>query len=133
MIYLDATGSVLKKERDSPPFYIFKLGLGNPQKNASSLPVATYVTCDHTTPSVACFLEAFQTDVKRHFGQNGSSPIMVVCDVSMVPMQAMSFLFAKKNLTDTIKHDFKISMGKASKKDFDMPILHENCKVNMQK
>lgn len=125
IVYLDATGSIMRKEKGSPPFYVYELVVRNPQKNSSPLSVAAYLTCDHTTASVTYFLEAFQTDVARHFGRKGMrSPIMILCDGSMVLMQAICLSFAKKSLQDTINHYYKIASGKGTKEDFDVPILH---------
>ncbi|XP_039657009.1 uncharacterized protein LOC120559388 [Perca fluviatilis] len=125
IVYLDATGSIMRKQKGSPPFYVYELVVRNPHKNSSPLPVATYLTCDHTTASVNYFLEAFQTDVARCFGRKGmQSPIMILCDGSMVLMQAICLSFAKKNLKDTINHYYNIASGKGKKEDFVVPILH---------
>ncbi|XP_049330090.1 uncharacterized protein LOC111193479 [Astyanax mexicanus] len=125
IVYLDATGSIKKKEKGSPPFYVYEVVVRNPQKGSSPLPVATYLTCDHTTASVTYFLEAFQTDVARTYGRKGMRvPIMLICDGSMVLMQAICSSFAKKNLQDTMNHYYTIASGKATKEDFDLPILH---------
>ena len=71
------------------------------------------------------FFEAFQTDVARTYGQIGMwSTIMLVCDGLMVLMQAICLSFAKKNLHDTINHYYSIASGKATKADFEVPILH---------
>lgn len=61
-------GALKKKEKGSPPFYVYELVVRQPTKNCSPLPVATYLTCDHMTASVLYFLEAFQTDVARYYG-----------------------------------------------------------------
>lgn len=125
IVYLDATGSIIKKEKSSPPFYVYELVVRNPQKNSSPLPVATYLTCDHTTASVTYFLQAFQTDVARRFGRKRMRPpIMLLCDGSMVLMQAICLSFAKTNLQDTINHYYNIACGKGTKEDFEVPILH---------
>lgn len=125
IVYLDATGSIKKAEKGSPPFYIYELVVRNPHKGSSPLPVATYLTCDHTTASVVYFLEAFQTDVARCFGRKGlRPPIMLICDGSMVLMQAICLSFAKKNLNDTINHYYSIASGTATKADFQVPVLH---------
>ena len=125
IIYLDATGSIKKKEKGSPPFYVYELVVRHPTKKCSPLPVATYLTCDHTTASVLYFLEAFQTDVARCYGRKGlRAPIMLMCDGSMVLMQAICLSFAKKNLHDTIDHYYSIASGTATKADFEVPILH---------
>nr|XP_046226495.1 uncharacterized protein LOC124049206 [Scatophagus argus] len=125
IVYLDATGSIKKKEKDCPPFYVYELVVRSPKKNSSPLPVATYLTCDHTTASVTYFLEAFQTDVARSYGRKGMrSPIMIICDGSMVLMQAICLVFAKKNLQDTMNHYYNIASGRATVADFKVPILH---------
>ncbi len=44
IVYLDATGSVIKKSTaESPPYYVYELVVRNPSKGASPLPVATYL------------------------------------------------------------------------------------------
>lgn len=52
---------------------LYELVVRNPIKGSSPVPVATYVTCDHTTASVLYFLSAFQTDhqtVQEHTSSN---------------------------------------------------------------
>lgn len=95
----------------------------NPPPKCLPLPVATYLTCDRTTASVTYFLKVFQTDVVRTYGLKGiRSPIMLVCDGSMVLMQALCLSFAQKNLHHTINHYYSIATGKGTKADFEMPI-----------
>lgn len=125
IVYLDATGSIKTKEKGSPPFYVYQLVVRNTKKNCSPFPVATYLTCDHTTASVTYFLEAFLTDEARCYGQKKvRSPIMLMCDGSIVLMQAISLSFGKKNLHDAINHYFNIASGIAIKRDFEVPRLH---------
>lgn len=70
IVYLDATGSTLKRSENSEgPFYVYELVVRNPKKGSSPFPVATYVTCDHTTASVQYFLSVFQTDRAKQYGQ----------------------------------------------------------------
>ncbi len=59
-MYLDATGSVIQKSAQNPPYYVYELVVRNPSRGASPLPVASYVTCDHTTASVTYFLQSFK-------------------------------------------------------------------------
>lgn len=118
-------GALKKKEKGSPPFYVYELVVRQPTKNCSPLPVATYLMCDHMTASVLYFLEAFQTDVARYYGWKGMwAPIMLMCDGSMVLMQAICLSFAKKNLHDTMDHYYSVASGTATKADFEVPILH---------
>lgn len=92
VVYLDATGSILKKSKHSTgPFYVDELVVRNP--------VATYVTCDHTTASILYFLCAFQTDhEKKKKEDRNNFPVMVICDGSMVLMQTISLVFCQTNL-----------------------------------
>lgn len=49
IVYLDATGSIVTKNKGSPPFYVYEFVVWDPHRNKSPLPVATNLTCDHTT------------------------------------------------------------------------------------
>ncbi|XP_019720910.1 uncharacterized protein LOC109513130 [Hippocampus comes] len=133
ILYLDATGSIMKKGKGSPPFYVYELVVRNPSKNSSPFPVATYLTCDHTTASVKYFLEAFLTDVAKAYGQRAvRPPLMLLCDGSIVIMQALCLSFMKTNLTNTIEHYYAIISGKGKSADFDIPVLHR-CRSHLMK
>ncbi|KAE8291902.1 hypothetical protein D5F01_LYC09263 [Larimichthys crocea] len=59
IVYLDATGSIVRKGKGQmSPFYVYELVVRHPTKGSSPLPVATYITSDHTTASVSHFLGA---------------------------------------------------------------------------
>lgn len=119
------------KEKGSPPFY--ELVVRNPVKGKSPFPVATYLTCDHTTASVTYFLEAFLTDVTRLYGQQGGmSPIMIMCDGSMVLMQAISLSCARKGFNDAIDHYYNIASGQGTKADFKILLL-DRCLSHIMK
>lgn len=125
IVYLDATGSIVKKNRQNPgPFYVYKLVVRNPNKGSSPFPAATYVTCDHTTSSVLYFLSAFQTDHAKQYGHKNISPIMIICDGSMVLMHEILLVFCQTNLTVLLKSYYNIVTGKGTAEDFSLPILH---------
>lgn len=70
---------------------MYELVVRNPSKGASSLPVATYLTCDHTTACVTYFLQAFQTDMMNLYGKKAvKRPIMIICDGSLVLLNSIS-------------------------------------------
>ncbi len=126
IVYLDATGSVIKKSTaESPPYYVYELVVRNPSKGASPLPVATYVTCDHTTASVTYFLQAFQTDVIRMYGNVAiKRPVMIICDGSLVLMHSISITFCRTGLEDLLQKYFLLITGQHPTETFDLPILH---------
>ncbi|KAF3848888.1 hypothetical protein F7725_015385 [Dissostichus mawsoni] len=59
IVYVDATGSIVKKAKGkTSPFYVYEMVVRNPFKGSSPVPVATYITNDHTTASISFFLGA---------------------------------------------------------------------------
>ncbi|KAF4097933.1 hypothetical protein G5714_021941 [Onychostoma macrolepis] len=126
IVYLDATGSVIQKGSSaSPPYYVYELVVRNPSKGASPLPVATYLTCDHTTASVTYFLQAFQTDMMKLYGKKAvKRPIMIICDGSLVLLNSISFTFCKLSLEDLLQKYFEVITGQYQAEKFDLPILH---------
>ena len=126
IVYLDATGSIVQKDSaSSPPVYVYELVVRNPEKGASPLPVATYVTCDHTTSSVLYFLQAFMTDHSKMYGKKSSKrPVMMVCDGSPVLLRAISWTFCQLNLEDLIQQYYEIITGQSTRERVDIPILH---------
>ncbi|KAK7127267.1 hypothetical protein R3I94_018454 [Phoxinus phoxinus] len=125
IVYLDATGSIVKKSKHSTgPFYVYELVVRNPNKGSSPFPVATYVTCDHTTSSVMYFLSAFQTDHAKQYGHKNISPLMIICDGSMVLMQSISLVFCQTNLNALLQNYFQILTGKGTTEDLSLPIVH---------
>ncbi|XP_057198393.1 uncharacterized protein LOC130559383 isoform X2 [Triplophysa rosa] len=125
IVYLDATGSIVKKsEHSTGPFYIYELVVRNPNKGSSPFPAATYVTCDHTTSSIVYFLSAFQTDHAKQYGHKNIRPLMIICDGSMVLMHAISLVFCQTNLNALLQRYYRILTGKGTAEDFDVPVLH---------
>lgn len=124
IVYIDATGSILKGSKNSEgPFYVYELVVRNPKKGSSPFPVATCVTCDHTTASVLYFLSAFQTDHAKQYGQKNITPLMVICDGSLVLMQAITMVFCKTSLQGLLQSYYNIVTGKGTAEDFGHPVL----------
>lgn len=126
IVYLDATGSIVQKNSSSSaPYYVYELVVRNPVKGSSPLPVATFVTCDHTTASVLYFLQAFKTDLSKLYGHKSSKrPVMIICDGSPVLLQAISWTFCQINLEHLIQLYYEIITGQFTGEKFDIPILH---------
>ncbi|XP_034097224.1 uncharacterized protein LOC117563156 [Gymnodraco acuticeps] len=60
IVYVDATGSIVKKAKGkTSPFYVYEMVVRNPFKGSSPVPVATYITNDHTIASISFFLGHF--------------------------------------------------------------------------
>ncbi|KAK7130483.1 hypothetical protein R3I93_019973 [Phoxinus phoxinus] len=125
IVYIDATGSIVQKARGkSAPFYVYELVVRHPIKGSSPIPVATYVTCQHTTASVLFFMESFQTDYYKLFGRKSvRRPVMIMCDGSLVLMQAVAYTFCKLPLESLLSMYYDIVTGNL-KEVMDMPILH---------
>lgn len=126
IVYLDATGSNIRKQKgQTTPFYIYELLVRHPKKGCSPLPVATYVTSDHTTTSVSHFLGSFVTDLmKQHGRQPRSRPVMLICDGSVVLMQSLSMHFCGISLQELLTRYYCVVTGQAKDCAIALPILH---------
>ncbi len=118
-------GVRLKKRAQNPPYYVYELVVRNPSRGASPLPVASYVTCDHTTASVTYFLQSFQTDLLRMYGSGSiKRPAMIICDGSLVLMHSISITFYRTGLEDLLQKYFLLITGQHPADTLDLPILH---------
>ncbi|XP_024121040.1 uncharacterized protein LOC112142033 isoform X2 [Oryzias melastigma] len=126
IVYLDATGSILKKSTgESGPYYIYEIVVRNPTKGRSPLPVATFVTCEHTTASLSFFLGSFMTDCTRSYGPNiRKRPVMFICDGSIVLMQAIAYNLCGLSLSQLNTQYYRIVIGQATEVACRLPILH---------
>ncbi|KAK1899355.1 120.7 kDa protein in NOF-FB transposable element [Dissostichus eleginoides] len=126
IVYLYATGSIVKKAKgESTPFYIYELVVRNPVKGCSPVPVATYVTCEHTTASITYFLGSFITDcVKQHGPKIRRRPVMFLCDGSVVLMQAMAHNLCGLSLNELLSQYYHIVTGQGKEHALALTILH---------
>ncbi|MGH0124154.1 UNVERIFIED_CONTAM: hypothetical protein FKN15_030986 [Acipenser sinensis] len=87
IVYLGATGSIIttKKKREHSRFYIYELVVWHPNKNKSPIAVASYVTTDHSMPSIQFFLGSFLLSECRLYGySNTATPRLIICDSSLL-------------------------------------------------
>lgn len=126
IVYLDATGSIVQKGKgQTSAFYRYELVVRHPNKGSSPLPVATYVTSDHTTASVSYFLGSVVTDFMRKHGPKAKTrPVMLLCDGSVVLLQSLSYNFCGVSLQELLCRYFRIVTGEASEECIGLPILH---------
>ena len=126
IVYVDATGSIIKKEKgESAPFYIYEIVVRHPLKGRSPVPVATFVTCDHTTSSVSYFLGSFMTDCIRCHGRHIKKRcVMYICDGSLVLMESISQNCCGMSLRELLSMYFDIVTGQGQKEAYHIPILH---------
>ncbi|KAF3833406.1 hypothetical protein F7725_024610 [Dissostichus mawsoni] len=110
IVYVDATGSIVKKAKGkTSPFYVYEMVVRNPFKGSSPVPVATYITNDHTTASISFFLGSFLTDVIRLHGRGAKQrPVMLICDGSTVLMQSMAYHFCGVSLQELLSRYYSI-------------------------
>ena len=138
IVYLDTTGSiVLKGKGQISPFYIYEVVVRHPTKGSSPLPVATYVTIDHTTASISYFLGSVVTDwIKQHGPKVKTRPVMIICDGSVVLLQSLSLNFCGVSLQELLSRYFLIVAGQCHWSSHPPQMLescNEKCKGALQK
>ncbi|XP_034067934.1 uncharacterized protein LOC117543645 isoform X1 [Gymnodraco acuticeps] len=126
IVYVDATGSIVKKAKGkTSPFYVYEMVVRNPFKGSSPVPVATYITNDHTTASISFFLGSFLTDVIRLHGRGAKQrPVMLICDGSTVLMESMAYNFCGVSLQELLSRYYSIVTGQAKHDCIRLPIMH---------
>ncbi|KAF3849403.1 hypothetical protein F7725_015900 [Dissostichus mawsoni] len=86
IVYVDATGSIVKKAKGkTSPFYVYEMVVRNPFKGSSPVPVATYITNDHTTASYPFSLVLMQS-MAYHF-----------CGVSLQELLSRYYSICRQN------------------------------------
>lgn len=125
VVYIDSSCSCLKKNKDSPPFYVYELVVRNPHKRKPPLSVATLVTRNkHIATTLGYFLGTFLEHVDKMFGSTMQPPLMLLCDTTVELMETISFTFTGTDLHSTMNQYYNVATGKGTKEDFRHPILH---------
>ena len=96
IIYLDATGSIMKKFANHKDFQIYTLLVRHPYAGGPSPPVAAHITTRHDAGSIRRFLEIFLNDALKICGSK-TKPIMVMIDGSMAMWNAVLRAFCESN------------------------------------
>ena len=125
IIYLDATGSVMKKSGEQKDFQIYTLLGRHPNEGGPALPIATSVTTCHDTRSIRNFLYIFlkvTTDVTG----SKPKPLMIIIDGSMAMWNAVLLEFSNETRTKYYNRCWRIIMGKAEPGDLKQTFVF-NC------
>ena len=125
IIYLDATGSVMKKDSAQKDFQIYTLLVRHPNVGGPSLPVATNITVQHDAGSIRRFLEIFLNDAVKLCGTK-TKPIMLMIDGSMAMWNGVLRAFSNETRLDYYMRCWRIVRGKATGKDLKGTMVH-NC------
>ena len=116
IIYLDATGSVMKKSGEQKGFQIYTLLGRHPNEGGPALFVATSVTTCHDTRSIRNFLYIFLKVTTEVTGSK-PKPLMIIIDGSMAMWNAVLLEFSNETRTKYYNRCWRIIMGKAEPGD----------------
>ena len=118
ILYLDATGSVMKKYAGKKDFQIYTLLVRHPLQGGTALPVATNLTTRHDALSISSFLDFFLKAVTKIIGSK-SKPIMIMIDGSMAMWNAVLRSFADETRFAYYSRCWRIITGRASQSDLN--------------
>ncbi|XP_059190873.1 uncharacterized protein LOC131973047 [Centropristis striata] len=126
IVYIDATGSIVVKGKgQTAPFYVYEVVVRHPSKGSSPLPVATFVTSDHTTTSISYFLGSVVTGLMKQHGPKAKTrPVMFICDGSVVLLQSLTINFCGVSLQELLTRYYMIVSGQAKEDAISLPIIH---------
>ena len=100
-VFLDATGSVVRKLRNCKRILYYELSVRNPIGSGCSISVAAMLSSDHTVTAVSHFLQSFRDAEKRIFGfRSVVNPVVAKVDFCMTLIMSLLVVFNKQDLHD---------------------------------
>ena len=124
IVYLDATGGVVRKIANFEKVFLYSLAVRHPFGETFPLPTGMYITSSHTVESVRYFILKFRESEKLLYGAgNLSQPRIIVTDNSTVLQNACLQEFNGESRTDYYNRTYRIVHGTASNRDLQLTLL----------
>eukprot|EP00111_Clytia_hemisphaerica_P014785 TCONS_00043590-protein len=105
IIYLDATGGIVKKIKAFKKIFMYALTMRHPFGKTVALPALSYLTSSHSMESVRFSLMALRENERQVFGEC-SQPKLVILDNSKVLQGAILREFNNESITDYVNRVF---------------------------
>ena len=129
ILYLDATGSILKNNKcfgSSKKYLLYDLVIRHPILGNPPLVIASLVTTDQSTVSVSFFLHSFLHDEQRIYGHNGvKNPLLIMIDGSAMLLLAVLFCFTGEFVENYFMRCYRVVTGGAQAKDLNKLFVHQ--------
>ena len=124
--FLDATGSVVKKNKTSgKKFLYYELCVQNPSAGNTSIPIAAMITEQQNAPQITDFINCFQHAEKLIYGHSSvCQPIQINIDFSMALLTSVLKAVNVETLEDYLNRCWRILNGSASSVDFKKTTVH---------
>lgn len=126
IVYIYATGSILKTAKTKWGSFLCVWAGGQKPKEWLLSFSCCYVCDLWPHNGLYPLFSQFFSDrsCKTIWGKKNISPLMVICDGSMVLLQATSMAFCKTNRNALLHSYYNVLTGKGTSQDFSHPILH---------
>ena len=103
-LFLDATGSVVRKIPNCRSILYYKMSIQNPSGRGCSIPVAAMLASDNTVSTISNFLQTFRDAEKRIFGfRNCVMPVVVNIDFSMALISSLLTVYNRQDVDDYLQ------------------------------
>ena len=103
-LFLDATGSVVRKIPNCKRILYYEMSVHNPTGSGCSIPVAAMLASDHTVSSISNFLQIFRDAEKRIFGfRSFVTPVVVKIDFSMALISSILMVYNRQDMHEYLQ------------------------------
>ena len=103
-LFLDATGSVVRKIPNCKRILYYEMSIRNPSGSGCSIPVAAMLASDHTVSAISHFLQTFRDAEKRIFGfRSLVVPVVVKIDFSMALLSSILMVYNRQDVHEYLQ------------------------------
>ena len=103
-LFLDATGSVVRKIPNCKRILYYEISIRNPSGTGCSIPVAAMLSSDHTISTISNFVQTFRDAEKRIFGfRSYVIPVIVKIDFSMALISSVLMVYNRQDMHEYLQ------------------------------
>jgi len=100
-LFWDATGSVVRRNRDGKQMLYYEMAIKNPVNGEMGIPVTSMITADNSMPTVMDWMTQFRHAEKKSFGYNSCiQPMLIISDQSWVFILTALNVFNSESLAE---------------------------------
>ena len=128
VVYIDATGSVIRGKTGVKQYLIYEIVVRHPEKGGTPISVGSFLTNNQTTSNIAIFLMRFKAAVAE-IG-NAQTVRHIICDGCQALINAILYVFMRETFTEYINRCFELVTGAIN--NFSLGYIH-NCTSHAMK
>eukprot|EP00794_Sanderia_malayensis_P013118 gene13118-14466_t len=132
-LFLDATGSIIKPFKGFSRILHYSLVLRHPFAAAPPLPIAEYITNEHSAVSMAFFLHTIKRMENHMMNMKADHPpCKILMDYSLAIIAAVMEVYNKETVVQYLDCAYSIVQGSAKEEELDKTYVSICCAHSMK-